>query len=205
MALCFSLNASHDIIHSFIIGCIMSREKRIDIKDITGQKFFDLTALYIEKQGKYRGAQWRCKCDCGNECIVYGGHLRAGKRKSCGCRSESRITETGVNRVFLSYRRKAQTKNREFDLTRQDVGRLIFSDCFYCGTKPGNELKRMKSKKLQIKYNGIDRFDPAKGYTLSNCVPCCYYCNHAKADFSFDQWVLHLKKIYNHQRITDGI
>ncbi len=28
---------------------------------------------------------WKCRCDCGNECVVYGYLLQSGRRKSCGC------------------------------------------------------------------------------------------------------------------------
>ena len=30
-------------------------------------------------------AFWNCKCDCGNEVIVAGNHLRTGHTTSCGC------------------------------------------------------------------------------------------------------------------------
>lgn len=49
-------------------------------KDRTNIKYGKLTAL--EYLGK---SMWRCKCDCGNEKIVYGGHLENGHTKSCGC------------------------------------------------------------------------------------------------------------------------
>ena len=49
-------------------------------KDRTNIKYGKLTA--IEYLGK---SKWKCKCDCGNEKIVYGGHLESGHTKSCGC------------------------------------------------------------------------------------------------------------------------
>lgn len=54
-------------------------------KDISGQKFGLMTALYSvgkNKQGKYT---WRCVCDCGIEKDALGTDLRQGKIKSCGC------------------------------------------------------------------------------------------------------------------------
>jgi hypothetical protein len=34
----------------------------------------------------YAGAKrWDCVCDCGSHTVVWGGHLRRGETKSCGC------------------------------------------------------------------------------------------------------------------------
>lgn len=55
-------------------------------KDRTNIKYGKLTA--IEYLGK---GMWRCQCDCGNEKIVYGGHLETGHTKSCGCFRPPRI------------------------------------------------------------------------------------------------------------------
>jgi hypothetical protein len=41
-------------------------------------------------------------------------------------------------------------------------------------------------------FNGIDRVDNSKGYILGNCVPCCSWCNRAKADGTlakFMDWI----------------
>ena len=49
-------------------------------KDRTNIRQGKLTAI------KYMGkSKWLCKCDCGNEKIIYGGHLESGHTKSCGC------------------------------------------------------------------------------------------------------------------------
>lgn len=58
-----------------------------------GEKFNKLTVieltetkLYINPQGrKLLKKYYRCKCDCGNEVIVYQGKLTSGQTKSCGC------------------------------------------------------------------------------------------------------------------------
>ncbi len=53
--------------------------------DLTGQRFGRLTAVEYAGQGKTNGYLWKCKCDCGNETIVYGYALKSGNTKSCGC------------------------------------------------------------------------------------------------------------------------
>ena len=50
------------------------------IKDIAGQRFGRWIVLSYVGNSK-----WLCKCDCGTERVVNGGHLKAGNTKSCGC------------------------------------------------------------------------------------------------------------------------
>lgn len=179
-------------------------KKRVDIIDMVGKRSGKLIALEYIGKGKHNGSMWRCKCDCGRECLVYGGHLRDFSRQSCGCNLTANYIKTGMHRVYLSYKAKAKKRNREFSIDYDFFGKLIFQNCFYCDRTPFNELKTLKTKKLQIKYNGIDRFDPTKGYSNENCVTCCYYCNHSKLDLNFDDWMIHLKKILNYQEIKDA-
>ena len=75
------------------------------LNDLTGRQFGRL--VVIERAGTYQSPDqydphteptWRCLCDpklggCGNECIVQGPNLRAGKTRSCGClRAEKAAT-----------------------------------------------------------------------------------------------------------------
>ena len=56
--------------------------------DITGKKFGRLLAIgRIENDGRGE-SRWLCKCDCGNESVVLGSHLRSGRTVSCGCYSK---------------------------------------------------------------------------------------------------------------------
>lgn len=181
-------------------------KRRKDIIDVTGQRFSDFTVLeYAGKLTKRRGAFWKCLCVCGKICIVPGGHLRAGMRKSCGCRSQARIFEVGINRLYSGYKRMAKRRNHFFDLSRDYFEKLVTGNCNYCGVVPSQELKRMKSLKIQILYNGIDRFNPKLGYIKENTVSCCYYCNHAKADLTFIEWTEQLKRTFKFQGFTNGI
>ena len=54
--------------------------------DLTGKRFGRLVVLGREdvpSKGKVR--RWLCHCDCGNEPLVLGKHLRSGATTSCGC------------------------------------------------------------------------------------------------------------------------
>lgn len=54
-----------------------------------GKRFGKLTVLeYIREKGKK--ANYRCKCDCGNEIITQYTNLWVGKVKSCGCLSKTK-------------------------------------------------------------------------------------------------------------------
>lgn len=54
--------------------------------DLTGQRFGRLVVLNRETP-RGTNASWRCKCDCGNEVVVFRQNLRMGNTKSCGCLS----------------------------------------------------------------------------------------------------------------------
>ena len=49
-------------------------------------KFNRLTIIEKVSSKKYR-----CKCDCGNETVVYLHHLKSGGTKSCGCLKKEMI------------------------------------------------------------------------------------------------------------------
>ena len=58
-------------------------------KDLTGQRFGRLVVQEsYESKTKPSGQKytnWKCKCDCGNECWVSVSNLRRGHTTSCGC------------------------------------------------------------------------------------------------------------------------
>jgi hypothetical protein len=67
-------------------------------KDIRGEKYGRLTAL--EPIGrKDRFWVWRCRCECGAECVVAGQSLRCGKTRSCGC-----LVKEGRGRLITEHR-----------------------------------------------------------------------------------------------------
>ena len=55
-------------------------------RDLSGQKFGLLTAMYPTERRDHRGSvYWHCVCECGNEIDVSAGALMEGNNRSCGC------------------------------------------------------------------------------------------------------------------------
>ena len=50
--------------------------------DLVGQKFGHLTIISFEGS-KYSHSQWKCKCDCGNECVKSIAYLHRSKYLMC--------------------------------------------------------------------------------------------------------------------------
>lgn len=77
-------------------GCFRKeKSKERQFIDLTGQTFNKLTVLNFDHQNKKtKQYYWKCICECGNICIVYGGHLKNGHTTSCGCYNKERIIET---------------------------------------------------------------------------------------------------------------
>ena len=63
-------------------GCMRHKNT---VKDLVGKKFNMLTVVARADNDKNGGTAWLCKCDCGNEVVVSGKHLKNGNTKSCGC------------------------------------------------------------------------------------------------------------------------
>lgn len=71
-------------------GCLRreanSAVGKLSVKDLTGQKFGNLTVQSRCGSDKHNTATWNCLCSCGNSIVVRGYNLLHGKTKGCGCR-----------------------------------------------------------------------------------------------------------------------
>lgn len=63
--------------------------------DITNKRFGRLVVI-ARLDDRNKKPVWLCKCDCGNEIVVRGDHLREGATKSCGC-LEKENRDKGAN------------------------------------------------------------------------------------------------------------
>jgi len=87
-----------------------------------------------------------------------------------------------------SLKSRAKQRNHVWAISKEMGWALISSPCAYCG-------------QIQENFNGLDRVDSNKGYTMNNVVPCCTYCNRAKSDMSVKEFENHINKIYNYREI----
>jgi hypothetical protein len=96
---------------------------------------------------------------------------------------------SSFKRLYRDYKRRAAKHGWQFSLTPSDFYLLTSQPCYFCAAPP--------SKKVAGKYNnpyifnGVDRKDSAKGYSLGNCVGCCWTHNDFKGTLSFE-------KLYQH-------
>lgn len=171
--------------------------------DITGQRFFRLVALRTSGRSKSRSLMWECLCDCGKTTYVSGSALRRGDIQSCGCYNPRRTLppgESGFNRLLSIYIASAKKRSLVFKLTDLEFEVLTRGNCFYCGIAPSATtqhplLSNAGKQNARYVYNGIDRVDNTKGYTIDNCVSCCTTCNLAKREKSTDQFLTWIRRI----------
>ena len=110
--------------------------------------------------------------------------------------------EVGVNEFFQGYKSNAKKRNIKFDLNFDQFKNIVKQNCYYCDELPSNIFHTFGGNHNEVRkavYSGIDRIDSCKGYTIDNCVPCCFHCNIAKLDYSQEQFLQWIKKIYTQQ------
>ena len=190
----------------------MGRENpRIAIGTVLG----NWTVLHFEKRmsDATRHSGYMCLCSCGAIRKVNGYTLRIGKSTSCGCVNQVNLVNIGTKPIYYAinyslyrnYKKQAEVRGYDFELTLEEFKVMIALNCHYCDTPPGNKWKSGARAYHGIDtflYNGIDRMDNSLGYTTGNTVPCCQKCNFAKKDFHYDDWLKWIQDVYlNLQRL----
>src|ERR1700733_124667 len=61
-------------------GDVLPVKLHASVNDLRGQVFSRPTVIEYESKGR-----WRCRCECGDEKVVYGDNLEDGLTRSCGC------------------------------------------------------------------------------------------------------------------------
>lgn len=163
------------------------------------------------------------ECECGNikekdsshvsaGCLTCGNGCPISKKLKSQMRKGISLTSlmlpagvTGFRRLFDMYKRRAKKFSRDFSLTEDEFRSLTKSNCYYCGEPPSmvyihkekNSTEQAKENGKYI-YNSVDRIDSGLGYTVENSRPCCKICNTMKLNHSEEDFVEHIKKVYEH-------
>lgn len=173
---------------------------------VIGKKFHALTVMSYEftKNGV---TYWKCRCDCGNIKVLQRGHIP--RTQSCGCIRSRRMKEvnkrnikpteeSGGNSIYKTYVCHSRRLTRVFDISKRDFKFLISRTCVYCGAFPNNQHVNQNTKQIFF-YNGVDRVDNDRGYTLDNCVPCCKICNYAKGGMTHEEFIQYLNGLVKYR------
>lgn len=185
-------------------------------KDISGQVINKWRVLsYSHTKGKI--AYYNCIClGCGKDFMVDGRNIRSERSKSCKtCADNNRkrgyyknskysIEDAPYRYLMNRYKKGGRKRGYEFKLEFDQFKKLITSNCNYCNAKPNTTVNPLKNHKLAkdkiaqgtITYNGIDRVDSSKGYTVKNTVTCCETCNYAKHTMSLKQFKEWIKRVH---------
>lgn len=176
-------------------------------KDWTGIKLHMLTFIR-SADIKNNKIQWETLCECGKTIYVAPCYVSSGHTKSCGCGFSNRKYTPEIS----SARNKWYSSYKDGDIDFETFYTLSQQNCHYCGSPPfrkynvGNKkliTRKAYSSELQLQegtfiYNGLDRIDSRRGHMLDNVVSCCYPCNLLKSDSVKEDFLDHIKRIYEH-------
>ena len=137
-------------------------------RDITGQRYGQLTAIAYAGSTKEGRAKWLCECDCGNKTIVPLSSLTTGNTTSCGCVLKSKITTHGKSntkfyRVWLSM--KTRCNNPRSNRYKYYGGKGVIYDSNW------GDFEKFYADMHEGYSEGLtlDRINGKEGYSKDNC------------------------------------
>lgn len=156
-----------------------------NFKDLTGKRFGSLVVINRSGTDVQGSAMWLCRCDCGDTKSIRSPSLVRGATSSCGCKQGGLVLPNHgakFNRHYDAYKRGANKRSYSFELSPEEFRNIIDKPCKYCGEIDGL-------------WSGVDRLDNSIGYTVTNSVPCCKFCNQAKHTNSVEYFIEKCKRI----------
>lgn len=148
------------------------------LEDLTGQRFGRL--IVIERaETTHVSTRWKCKCDCGKECIVLAQNLKKGHTISCGCyREEVRPKQclkhgyrhTRIYGVYCKIKDRCYNPNISCYVRYGGRG-ITMCDEWLSDPKAFCEWAWNHGYKEDAPYGEctVDRIDNNKGYSPDNC------------------------------------
>lgn len=148
------------------------------LEDFTGQRFGRL--VVIERaETTHVSTRWKCKCDCGNECIVLAQNLKKGHTISCGCYRKEIIPKQKFihgyrhTRIYAVYGKIKDRCNNPNNPRFKDYGGRGIKMCeeWLNNPKAFCDWAYANGYREDAPYGEctIDRIDNFKGYSPENC------------------------------------
>lgn len=93
-----------------------------------------------------------------------------------------------VERQVRSLKADAKRKGIAWELTDDEARTLLTSPCHYTGREP----------RVPDRLHVIDRLDAGVGFTIDNCVPCCWEVARAKHTATEAEFLELVSDIHRH-------
>lgn len=77
--------------------------------ELAGQPVGRLLVLYECGRAKGGCVLWKCRCECGNECVVRSAQLKNQQTQSCGCLNRDRVRECNTIHGLTTKHRRLYT------------------------------------------------------------------------------------------------
>ncbi len=168
--------------------------------DLSGKKYGNLTVINFVERKRNKKTYWNCECYCGNKIVTSNKFLKNNKNViDCGCSLKEKLAEKShpAYGLYKTYRTSASTRDLSFDLPFEIFTYITSDNCFYCNKVPSKICKN------GYKYNGVDRIKNDIGYEFQNVITCCTICNKMKSDKTYEEFLEHIYKVFNHYSTID--
>lgn len=133
------------------------------LKQMIGKNFGKLTVFSISHIKKQ--AFWKCKCGCGNECIVAGSKLRNLSTRSCGCICK-RQNGLAKSRSYKSWMAMKERCLNSYSSSYSRYGALGIKICERWLSSFQSFYEDMGERPIG---KTLDRLDPFGNYFKENC------------------------------------
>lgn len=151
------------------------------VANLIGKRFGRLVVLSLDRVSQSTSGKnyfyWKCKCDCGATKSVVRNNLSSGSTRSCGClgKEHPRGVQRGTSavkhgysgtRVYTVWKNMIARCHNPTNRSYKYYGKVGVKVCKRWRTSVKNFVEDMG---LPNSTDSIDRKDPTKGYSKSNC------------------------------------
>lgn len=142
-------------------------------KDITGETFGVLSVVSRMTENDASGsARWLCLCECGEVRVIAGTGLRAGRHKSCGCKSPRFVSSRTKLRGIAgtpTYNSWAGMLHRCSSAAKGKERRNYFEKGVRVCDRWHDFANFIADMGERPAGTSIDRIDGSRGYSPDNC------------------------------------